>query len=98
MRLELSVTKSESRDITPPKFWKNQNAIDREYLGLVNEDLVVKIYSTQRITSITHSKISARISDISVAILDQWEEVTANEFFNIHDNAIALLSIKNTEL
>lgn len=95
MTITTTKTIEEQVKITPPIFWREPKLSEgaaASIIGVLDENTVVYIYTTDRYTSITNSEMWIRESDVTRAY-NRWEQITEEEFFAAYQKAYESLNL-----
>lgn len=94
MTIKTTTTKETELEIQLPIFWKYIDPIIKatEYLGVINNDLVISFYKNGSLEQLSHSGLDLRKSQISTAY-HNWQQISKEEFMDAHDQILKGLAL-----
>ena len=94
MKIETTKTEKQIIEIPVPSFYKDGNCSETisDLLGVLDEKTIVRVFESQRRTSVTNFDTSLDTGDIVDAYL-KWTPITEDQFFTAYNRALHSLSL-----
>lgn len=91
LSVEAYISEKKMIEIPVPFFARRND--EREYIGLLDENTVVKIYSGQSHTSVSNSQMDSMEKSKLIEAFETWHSCTETEFLDKYDAVIESISL-----